>query len=126
MRPTIDEYYLGIAHAVAARAECSRRKVGAVLVRNETIVGTGFNGSPPGEPSCLDGACPRAASGPVKPGTGYAESGCVAIHAETNAIIRAGRERCLGATLYVTHECCDLCAPLVRASGITRVVTPMG
>ena len=120
-RPTIDEYYLGIARAVAARGECSRRLVGAVLVRDESIVGTGFNGSPPGEPSCLDGACPRAQSTAL-PGSGYAESGCVAIHAETNAIIRAGRERCLGATLYVTSPCCDLCAPLVRAAGITRVV----
>jgi dCMP deaminase len=124
-RPTVDEYYLGIARAVAARAECSRRQVGAVIVRDQSIMSTGFNGAPPGEPSCLDGACPRALSG-VAPGTGYASSGCVAVHAEANAIIRAGRERCLGATLYVTSECCDLCAPLVRAAGITRVVTPLG
>lgn len=123
MRPTIDEYYLGIATAVAARAECTRRQVGAVIVNEMAIVATGFNGAPPGEPSCLDGACPRAHSD-VSPGSGYAASGCVAIHAEANAIIRAGRERCLGATLYVTHEPCDLCAPLVRAAGIARVVTP--
>lgn len=123
MRPTVDEYYLGIAQAVAARGECTRRQVGAVIVRDQTIVGTGYNGAPPGEPSCLDGACPRAASG-AEAGSGYAESGCVAIHAETNAIIRAGRERCLGATLYVTSPCCVLCAPLVRAAGIARVVTP--
>lgn len=124
-RPSVDDYYLGIAAAVAARAECSRRQVGAVIVRDSTIVGTGFNGAPPGELSCLDGACPRArAFGAITPGTGYAASGCTAIHAESNAIIRAGRDRCLGATLYVTHECCDLCAPLVRAAGIARVVTP--
>lgn len=120
-RPTVDDYYLGIAAAVSARAECMRRQVGAVIVKDATIVATGFNGSPPGEPSCLDGACPRATSG-ADPGTGYAASGCTAIHAETNAIIRAGRDRCLGATLYVTHDCCDLCAPLVRAAGVERVV----
>lgn len=122
-RPTVDEYYLGIAAAVSARGECSRRRVGAVIVRDGSIMGTGFNGAPPGERSCLDGACPRAYKDVVG-GIGYADSGCVVIHAEMNAIIRAGRERCLGATLYVTHECCELCAPLVRAAGITRVVTP--
>jgi dCMP deaminase len=122
-RPTIDEYYLGIAQAVSARAECTRRQIGAVIVRDGSIMGTGFNGAPPGEPSCLDGACPRALSNAL-PGSGYAQSGCVVIHAEANAIIRAGRERCRGATLYVTDECCELCAPLVRAAGIVRVVTP--
>lgn len=127
-RPSIDEYYLGIAQAVAARGECRRRKVGAVIVRDGSIVGTGYNGAPAGEPSCLDGACPRATQheGLVQSGAGYAESGCVVIHAEANAIIRAGRERCLGATLYVTSECCELCAPLVRAAGIVKVVTPLG
>lgn len=122
-RPTIDEYYLGIAQAVSARAECVRRKIGAVIVKDDAIIGTGFNGAPPGERSCLDGACPRARKDVVA-GIGYAETGCVAIHAEVNAIIRAGRERCLGATLYVTDTCCVLCAPIVRAAGIIRVVTP--
>ena len=125
MRPTVDEYYLGIAQAVAARGECSRRKVGAVIVRDDAIVGTGFNGAPAGERSCLDGACPRAFKDVVS-GIGYAETGCVVIHAEANAIMRAGRERCLGATLYVTDPCCDMCAPLVRAAGISRIVTPLG
>ena len=122
-RPTFDEYYLGIAQAVAARGECVRRRVGAVIVSGgDTIVATGYNGAPPGEPSCLDGACPRATRH-VLAGTGYADTGCHAIHAEANAIIRAGRERCLGATIYVTDEPCDLCAPLIRAAGIARVVT---
>lgn len=122
-RPTVDEYYLGIAQAVSARAECTRRRIGAVIVKDGSIIGTGYNGAPPGEPSCLDGACPRARKDVVA-GIGYAESGCVVIHAEANAIIRAGRERCLGATLYVTDTCCEMCAPLVRAAGIVRVVTP--
>ena len=120
-RPDWDTYYLGIADAVAARAECSRRKVGAVIVRDHSIVATGYNGAPAGHRSCLDGSCPRATSS-SEPGTGYAASGCVAIHAETNAIIRAGRERCLGATIYVTAPPCDLCAPLIKAAGIKQVV----
>jgi dCMP deaminase len=117
MRPGVDAYYLGIAEAVGARAECVRRKVGAVIVKDHTIVATGYNGAPPGWPSCLSGACPRAKSR-ATPGTGYAASGCAAIHAEVNAIIRAGRDRCIGATLYVTSDPCDLCTPLIAAAGI--------
>ena len=121
-RPSVDWYYMNIAEAVSERAECTRRKVGAVIVKDSSIVATGYNGAPPGEPSCLDGACPRATSAST-PGTGYAASGCVAIHAETNACLRAGRERTLGATLYVTHPPCDLCTPLIAAAGIKEVVT---
>lgn len=120
-RPDWDTYYLGIAEAVSKRGECIRRQVGAVIVREHSIVSTGYNGAPAGEVSCLDNGCPRAFSN-ARPGTGYAASGCRAIHAETNAIIRAGRERCIGATIYVTAQPCDLCAPLVAAAGITRVV----
>ncbi|WP_207203789.1 deoxycytidylate deaminase [Actinomyces minihominis] len=59
--PTWDEYFLQIAHAVAARAKCTRRKVGAVIVLDRRIIATGYNGAPPGEVDCLEGACPRAA-----------------------------------------------------------------
>lgn len=121
-RPSFDEYYLGVAAAVSSRGECVRRKVGAVIVSGETIVATGYNGAPAGQRSCLDGACPRAESN-ATPGTGYAESGCSVIHAEANAIIRAGRERCEGATIYVTDAPCDLCRPLIVAAGIARVVS---
>ncbi|TXH41620.1 MAG: cell division protein DedD [Actinobacteria bacterium] len=120
-RPDWDTYYLGIAAAVAKRGECSRRQVGAVIVKDHTIIATGYNGAPPGQPSCLEGACPRARSG-AEPGKGYAESGCTAVHAETNAIIRAGRDRCLGATLYCTEQPCELCTSLVAAAGIAHVV----
>lgn len=120
-RPSWDEYYSGIARAVSQRGECVRRQVGAVIVKNHTIIATGYNGAPAGEPSCLDGACPRAFSD-AKPGEGYAQSGCKAIHAETNAIIRAGRDRCLGATMYITTDPCELCRPLIAAAGISRVV----
>lgn len=123
VRPSWDSYYIGIARAVAARAECSRRQVGAVVVQGRTIVATGFNGAPPGKPSCLDGACPRAAS-TATPGVGYAASGCVVIHAEANALLRADWDQMQGATIYVTDEPCELCAPLIEAAGISRVVFP--
>jgi len=121
MRPTFDEYYLGIAEAVSKRGECSRRQVGAVIVREHTIIATGYNGAPAGAPSCLDGMCPRATS-EARPGVDYAQSGCKVIHAEANAVIRAGRDRCLRATIYITEEPCILCAPLIQASGITTAI----
>lgn len=120
-RPNWDEYYLGIARAVSRRGECLRRRVGAVIVRDYSIVSTGYNGAPAGEVSCLQGGCPRAVSD-ATPGTDYAAYGCVAIHAEANAIIRAGRDRCLGATIYVTSKPCDMCEPLIKAAGIERVI----
>lgn len=122
-RPDWTAYYLGIARSVAERGECTRRQVGAVIVKDHSIVATGFNGAPPGEKSCLDGVCPRAASD-AKPGVGYASSGCVVIHAEVNALLRADWDRMQGATLYCTDEPCEMCAPLIRAAGIEAVVFP--
>lgn len=60
-RPDWDEYFLIIAQAVATRADCSRREVGAVIVKNHRIVSTGYNGAPAGDGGCLSGACPRGA-----------------------------------------------------------------
>ncbi len=57
--PGWDDYFLGIATAVAARAKCTRRRVGAVLTIDHRIIATGYNGAAPGEDDCLAGACPR-------------------------------------------------------------------
>lgn len=125
-RPTVDEWALAVARAVSLRGECTRRQVGCVLLDPyNRIVSTGYNGAPPGEPSCLDGACPRAQSDAV-PGTGYAASGCVVIHAEDNAIAEAGRPRARGCTAYVTDEPCELCWPKLRGAAVVRVVWPAG
>lgn len=126
-RPGWDTYFLGIAEAVAARADCSRRKVGAVVVRDRRIVATGYNGAPPGEPGCLEGACPRARS-EVEPGSSYdtGPGACISLHAEMNAIVYAGRDGCVGSTLYITAEPCAGCMKLVRASGLASVVWPEG
>lgn len=120
------QYYLKIARAVSERAECLRRKVGCVIVtaNNQTIISTGYNGAPPKVKSCLDGGCPRALSN-AEPGKGYANSGCIAIHAEANAIIRAGKERCEGSSLFVNSEPCELCVPLISAAGIAKVYYPI-
>lgn len=126
-RPDWDAYFLGCLPALAARADCSRRQVSAIVVRGNRIVSTGYNGSPAGGPSCLAGECPRARSN-VPPDSSY-DTGpgrCVAVHAEANAIIYAGRDACVGSTLYVFDRPCDGCWRLVLAAGFARVVWPTG
>jgi dCMP deaminase len=124
-RPGWDEYFLGIAAAVARRADCTRRQVGAVVVAGRRIVACGYNGAPAGQPGCTEGACPRGKSG-VPPGSSY-DTGpgtCIAVHAEANALLYAGHGQCRDAVLYVTHQPCDGCRRLIGGAGITRVVTP--
>ncbi|MEU7570339.1 deaminase [Micromonospora sp. NPDC049240] len=131
-RPDWDTYYLEkLAPAVATRADCTRRRVGAVIVNaDHRQIGQGYNGAPPGEPGCLTaGACPRGqmSNAEVAPGSSYdtGPGSCISVHAEVNAILDAGgRAACLGATLYVTDAPCDGCARIIRAAGIARVVHP--
>lgn len=121
IRPGWDEYFLGIASAVAARADCSRRQVGAVIVKDHRIVSTGYNGAPPFELGCLTGHCPRAKSD-VPPGSPY--DNCIAVHAEANALLYADRDRCEGATLYITCQPCFDCQKLIWGSGIVQIKYP--
>lgn len=118
-----DEYFLNIAKAVSERADCSRRRVGAVIVKRNRIIATGYNGAPAGQRGCLEGFCPRATSN-VDPYTSY--DNCIAIHAEANAIIYADRDKCEDATIYVTSEPCRDCCKLIAGAGITRVVYSNG
>jgi dCMP deaminase len=125
-RPDWDEYFLAIAKVVAKRADCSRRQVGAVIVQNNRIVATGYNGAAAGQPGCgTDGACPRAKSD-VAPGSSYdtGPGSCIAIHAEANALLYADRGKCEGSTIYCTEEPCGGCLRLISGAGIGRVVTP--
>lgn len=123
-RPDWDTYFIDIAKAVAARGECTRSQVGAVLVRDERIRATGYNGAPRGKPSCLDGACPRATSAAVPAVSSYDDgpTACIALHAEQNALLYASRDDTEGGTLYVTREPCADCQRMIDGSGITRVV----
>lgn len=127
MRPSWDEWALGIAVAVSARGDCVRSQVGAVaLTKDHIIVGTGYNGSPSGEPGCLtDHACPRAFSN-VEPGSSYdtGPGACIALHAEQNLITHANWRDLEGATLYVTREPCGGCWKLIRGARFERVVWP--
>lgn len=122
-RPDWDLYFLGIADAVSARADCTRRKVGAVIVdQDHRILATGYNGSHPGGPSCLQGECPRGRKTfqeqPPLQG-GYDD--CVATHAESNALLFA-RASCQGASVYITDPPCQGCEKLLRSAGVKTVI----
>jgi dCMP deaminase len=126
-----DEYYLRIAEAVSARSTCLRRRYGAVLVKNDEIVSTGYNGSPRGETNCCDiGYCERESKGVAK---GERYELCCAIHAEDNAITSAGRDRANGGTLYIVGiegngsgyanpQPCLMCRRKIVNAGIKRIV----
>lgn len=131
-RPNFDTYFLYIALTVSLRADCRRAQHGAVIVQNKRVVATGYNGSPAGSPlSCLAGDCPRgllsydelaSLDGGYDSGPGT----CIAIHAESNALIHSNRSDCVDATIYITGKPCAGCEKLIRASGIRRVVWPDG
>lgn len=129
-RATKDEYGLLLARAVAFRADCTRRRVGAVIIDvHGRVVGTGYNGAPPGQPGCLtDGACPRGqqTTTDVLPGSSYdtGAGSCIANHAEANAIMFSDAASRRGATIYITDAPCDGCARLLNGSGLTRAVFP--
>ena len=121
-RPTWDQTFGEIAKVWSRRSTCSRRRVGAVVVKNNRVIGQGYNGVPSGEIHCIDGGCPRGLMGPeVPPGSDYNLYPCKALHAEHNAILQAGMEACRGATIYVTAEPCLQCATLIKHVGIKEI-----
>ncbi|MGW2539348.1 deoxycytidylate deaminase [Kitasatospora sp. NPDC001574] len=119
-RPCWDCYFLGLAGAVAARGDCVRKLVGAVLVgKDRRVLSTGYNGSAPGQPSCKAGGCDRCLSA-TPSGSDY--TNCIEYHAEWNAILWSRPEDRQGAVLYVTFEPCGDCLRLITGVGIVRVV----
>lgn len=123
-RPGWTAWALGVAAALSARGDCRRSQVGALILDDHhRIIGSGYNGSEPGGPSCLAGECPRAFTD-VEHGSSY-DSGpgaCIALHAEQNAIMDAGVRNCRGAVMYVTRQPCDGCLRMIKGAGIVRVV----
>ena len=128
-----DDYYLEIAKAVSLRSTCLRRNYGAVIVKDDAIVATGYNGSPRGEENCCDiGFCERTQLG-IAHGEQYEKCRAGGCHAETNACLNAGRERTIGATLYLygqdaitglslKAEPCLMCSRVIKNSGIVKVI----
>ena len=127
-----DNYYLDIAQTVIERSTCLRRCYGAIIVRNDEIVATGYNGAPRGRRNCSElGKCYREALA-IPRGQRYEL--CRSVHAEANAIISAARKDCIGATLYLagidaqTGELlpdatsCSMCRRTIINAGIEKVV----
>ena len=120
-RPSWDDYVMELAQVVAKRSNCSRRHVGAVVMRNNHILSTGYNGTPHGVKNCFAGGCPRCA-GTTKSGSHLEE--CLCVHAEQNAICQAALYGISleGATVYITLSPCLTCAKLMINAGISEVV----
>ena len=129
-------YYLDIAETVAERSTCLRRHYGAIIVHEDEIISTGYNGAPRGRKNCADlGHCLRDT---LKIPSGERYELCRAVHAEQNAIISASRRDCLGSTLYLsgrngkTGEIltdttpCSMCRRFIINAGIRRVVCRTG
>lgn len=125
-------YYLDIAQTVAERCTCLRRKFGAILVKDDVIVSTGYNGAPRGRKNCSDlQYCMREKLN-IPRGERYEL--CRSVHAEANAIIAAPRDRMLGATLYMAcvspsdgsllpgTNSCMMCKKMIINAGIQTVV----
>ncbi len=121
-RPDIDEYFLKVASVVAERSTCRRHHVGAVAVKDKHILATGYNGAPFGLKDCLELGCLRDEMN-IPSGTRHEI--CRGIHAEQNVIIQASLHGVSleGATVYVTHTPCVLCAKMLVNAKIRRFVT---
>ena len=134
-RRSKENYYLDIAEAALERSTCLRRQFGAIIVRDDEIVATGYNGAPRGDENCCDvGSCWRDRHN-IPHGEQYEK--CVAVHAEANAIISASRNEMLGSTLYLygyegfdkpieNPAPCIMCTRLVKNAGIDRVINQLG
>lgn len=132
-RTSKDDYYLGIADAVLNRSTCIRRKYGAIIVKADEIISTGYNGAPRGRKNCIDlGYCTREHLN-IPSGERYEL--CRSVHAEQNAIISCSRKDALGSTLYLvgrdaktgrlleTADSCSLCKRFIINAGIERIVS---
>lgn len=125
-------YYLDIAETVLRRATCLRRVYGAIIVKNDEIISTGYNGAPRGRRNCVDmGICTREA---LRVPRGERYELCRSVHAEANAIISAARRDTVGSTLYlVGHDAqtgellgdatsCPMCRRMIINAGVNEVV----
>lgn len=128
-RPSWDEYFMNIARVASLRSNCMKRKVAAVIVKDNRVVSTGYNGTPRGIQNCNEGGCPRCND--LAP-SGQALGECLCSHAEENAIVQAAYHgvSVKEATLYTTFSPCLICTKMILNSGIKEVVYnaayPMG
>ena len=131
-RTSKENYYLDIAQTVAERSTCLRKHFGAIIVKNDIIISTGYNGTPRGRKNCSDiNYCMRDELN-IPRGERYEL--CRSVHAEANCIISAARRDTIGAALYLVGRdvktgelvsnacCCSMCKRMVINAGIERVI----
>ena len=136
-RMSKNDYYLAIALVVSKRSTCLKRRYGAVIVNNDEIVSTGYNGNPRGDENCCDrGDCQRM----NLPSNSGNYNDCFSVHAEQNAMLSASRNEMLGSTIFLAGEKyddgnwveiedaepCPICFRMIKNSGIDRVVSKKG
>ncbi len=124
-RPTFDETFIEICHTMAKRTTCPRRAVGAVIVKDNHVLTTGYNGAPKGFPHPLGTGCVRDELG--IPSGEYSEV-CPCLHAEQNAIVQAALfgVSVRDGTLYCTTQPCTVCARMIVNAGLKRIVFEQG
>jgi dCMP deaminase len=118
-RPGWDDYFMEIAGMVASRSTCLRTQVGCVIVKDRRILSTGYNGAPSGVSHCAETGCRRAGVP-----SGQRHEMCRGVHAEQNAIIQGARHGIIlhGATAYITHQPCNICAKMLINAGIEEII----
>lgn len=121
MRPNWDEYFMEMAEVAKKRSTCERRQVGAVIVKDNRILSTGYNGAPKGIRHCSETGCLRES---LNVPSGERHELCRGLHAEQNAIIQAAvfGAAIEGATIYTTLLPCILCTKMIINAGIKRIV----
>ena len=124
-RPEWKEYFIGIARLVSKRSTCTRRKVGAVVVRDKRVLATGYNGAPTGLSHCAETGCIREKMGVP---SGQRHELCRGLHAEQNAIIQAAYHgiSIQDAILFCTTLPCSICFKMIINAGIKEVVYEEG
>lgn len=121
MRPDWDEYFMTLVEDIKERSTCLRRKVGALIVKENRILATGYNGAPTGCAHCEQVGCLREQ---LHIPSGQRQELCRALHAEQNAFLQAAKYGITveGSTLYVTTQPCSLCAKMIINAGIVKVI----
>lgn len=122
LRPSWEAYFLSLCTLASLRSNCMKRRVGAVLVRDNRVLSTGYNGTPRGLTNCNEGGCPRCNDSGNSCGVGLGE--CLCLHAEENTLLECGRERggAQGTVLYCNTCPCMRCAVKIVQVGVKEVV----
>lgn len=119
LRPRWDTYFMTLADLASHRSNCMKRRVGAVLVRDNRILATGYNGTPRGVTNCNEGGCIRCNRGAA----GENSFSCLCLHAEENALLEAGRDRIGSNAILYCNTCpCLTCTIKIIQCGVKRVV----